>query len=94
MYFAFLVIVEIAGRLAPPLDSALRGKGIVAVAVGFPEAAVSPLDAQLRLLVPRDATTVVDRFTLRIKHAGRALVALTANGPFVATSDNVLVLTT
>lgn len=57
-----------------PWPSALRRIGVVAVAVGFAETAVPPLNAQFRLLVARDLTAEADRFTLRVEDAGRELV--------------------
>jgi hypothetical protein len=64
---------------------------VISVAVSFAKTGISALYPQFGFLTLSDPTTKIDRFPLRIEFAGKALIALTANAPFVAMADDILV---
>jgi len=72
-------------------ESTLGRIRVVPVAVSFAEPGVSTLNPQFGFLTLSDPTTKIDRFPLRIEFAGKALIALAANTPFVAVADDILV---
>lgn len=71
--------------------SALGRVGVLAVAVSFTKAGVSPLNPQFGFLSLRYSPTEVDGFALGVELASEALIALSTNTPFVAVSDDILV---
>jgi hypothetical protein len=67
-------------------------EGIVAVAVPIADPPVDVVNHDLRLLIPRDVASRVDRMGLGAMMGGVAGVVLATNSPPVFAPNNVLVL--
>jgi hypothetical protein len=70
----------------------LGGNAVMPVAVFVPDAAVGPMNDELRLLVACDLARCVDRLLLGVVHGGRALVAFALDSPSVLVGYYVLIL--
>jgi len=87
----YLSTIAVAVR-ATCLGSSLWRKWVISVAVPLANLTLLVVDQDLALLVDRNASCVIDRFSLGIELFGNFTVTSASNSPFIIMRNDMLVL--